>query len=439
MPQDFSPQSLQKRSFQKQDLVGANFSYTDIRGANFTAANLTDASFHAAQAGSRPWAIGLVAVLAILSCLIVGLFAIPIADTLNHDYLSKHGPKDAIFTFLTIFLFIAGLVRFRSLVQALLINVLLILILWLSLVMVEFHQTGDLLYGLINSESLSIDAATLTTTFLAGTLMVMTLSTVTLASLRMKTNTRSSFSFIEAIALIAALIGAIPGTFALPGNLAKGGSVAIALFLIWVAFYVAKRIADEPQDYLFLRSLALWLTTLGATCFRHATLTRATFAYAQLNGTDFESAQLMQTNFHHARALDYVRGGQTLLNQAIVRKLLTTRCGQGQSFVGRNLQGACLANADLSNADFTGANLSNADLSGANLKHSNLSRAEALGTNFNHSHLTGACLQAWNIDSTTRLNNIHCEYIYLLSAQRERRPSSGNFQPGEFTTQILAK
>lgn len=47
--------------------------------------------------------------------------------------------------------------------------------------------------------------------------------------------------------------------------------------------------------------------------------------------------------------------------------------------------------------------------------------------------MTGTCLEAWNIDSTTELSGAICKYVYLLNNQRERRPSSGEFQPGEFT------
>jgi hypothetical protein len=42
-------------------------------------------------------------------------------------------------------------------------------------------------------------------------------------------------------------------------------------------------------------------------------------------------------------------------------------------------------------------------------------------------------VENWNIDATTQLDEVDCQYIYLLNGQKERRPSSGEFQPGEFT------
>lgn len=67
------------------------------------------------------------------------------------------------------------------------------------------------------------------------------------------------------------------------------------------------------------------------------------------------------------------------------------------------------------------------------MEWANLTKTQALSTNFNRAKLTGACLEAWNIDSTTQLDGAICDYVYLLNNQGERRPSSGEFAPGEFS------
>ncbi|NET52254.1 MAG: pentapeptide repeat-containing protein, partial [Merismopedia sp. SIO2A8] len=98
-----------------------------------------------------------------------------------------------------------------------------------------------------------------------------------------------------------------------------------------------------------------------------------------------------------------------------------------------NLSGKNLMRTYLSGANLSENNLSGNNLSEANLSEANLSRIQALGTNFYGAILTGACIQDWNINSQTNLNNVICEYIYLRENQQERRPSRGNFAPGEFT------
>jgi hypothetical protein len=62
-----------------------------------------------------------------------------------------------------------------------------------------------------------------------------------------------------------------------------------------------------------------------------------------------------------------------------------------------------------------------------------------VGTDFTGASMTGVCLEAWNIESSTKLDEVDCQYVYLLenpkprTDDRERRPSSGVFQPQEFT------
>jgi uncharacterized protein YjbI with pentapeptide repeats len=112
-----------------------------------------------------------------------------------------------------------------------------------------------------------------------------------------------------------------------------------------------------------------------------------------------------------------------------------------------NLNGTNLSGADLScayfsetklsqavlvEADFKGSYLINADFSGADLSRANLYAVQALGANFIGATFTGAYIENWSIDVTTNLSDVICNYVYLREEQQERRPSSGNFKPGEF-------
>jgi len=120
---------------------------------------------------------------------------------------------------------------------------------------------------------------------------------------------------------------------------------------------------------------------------------------------------------------------------------------RGANLKGANLFGtdfieADLTGADLREADLTAADLSQADLTGVDLREARLIRTQALATNFNQVRFTGACLEDWNIDPSTNLDGVICDYIYLKSKYvpeqklyllKERRPYNGNFEAGEFT------
>lgn len=67
------------------------------------------------------------------------------------------------------------------------------------------------------------------------------------------------------------------------------------------------------------------------------------------------------------------------------------------------------------------------------LERANLTKIRALRTQFRQANLTAACLEFWNIDSTTQLEDVACDHVYLLNGQQERRPNSCGFAPGEFT------
>jgi uncharacterized protein YjbI with pentapeptide repeats len=127
-----------------------------------------------------------------------------------------------------------------------------------------------------------------------------------------------------------------------------------------------------------------------------------------------------------------------LINPAVINLLITLN-GRNKSYIGANLRGVNLIGADLKEANFNNADIIQATFQGANLEWANLTLTQAVGTNFTKAHITGACVEAWNIESTTILDHVDCRFVYLLeypkpgTDNRERRPSSGEFQPGEFT------
>ena len=66
------------------------------------------------------------------------------------------------------------------------------------------------------------------------------------------------------------------------------------------------------------------------------------------------------------------------------------------------------------------------------MEGANLTKVQALRTNFHQATLTATCLEAWNIDSTTKLEDVVCDHVYLLNNQKHRLPRCGSFAPGEF-------
>ncbi|MFM5891221.1 MAG: pentapeptide repeat-containing protein [Dolichospermum sp.] len=106
----------------------------------------------------------------------------------------------------------------------------------------------------------------------------------------------------------------------------------------------------------------------------------------------------------------------------------------GANLYGAELSKAILIWANLSKANLSKANLSKANLRGANLSAANLEKSQVIGTNFYNVTLTSACIKDWLLNSSTNLDGVICEYVYLDGIMTERRPINGNFEPGEFAS-----
>jgi uncharacterized protein YjbI with pentapeptide repeats len=108
---------------------------------------------------------------------------------------------------------------------------------------------------------------------------------------------------------------------------------------------------------------------------------------------------------------------------------LITGNGYKKSYVKANLRGANLNGVNLNRANLKWADLGEATLRQADLRDADLTEVLAIGTDFPGACLTRACLEAWNIDYSTQLDTIDCQYVYLLGNQQERRPSAETSTP----------
>ena len=238
-------------------------------------------------------------------------------------------------------------------------------------------------------------------------------------------------AFVLAAVLCVCLI-LLTTTEAFADALAFTGAIPIALtaFFCWIGWLTLKQEDRDP----WLRQIVIAFAAIGGTSFYQANLTRTDFTVARLKSTNFNQAQLNKTIFHNAVKLELARPGKTVLANWRVREfLINPSTGEDQNFRKADLRGANLDNANLQNADLTLADLSQASLVNANLKRANLTEVNAVQSDFRHATLTAACVENWNIDQTTNLENVDCQHVYLLNGEQERRPNSGEFAAGEFT------
>jgi uncharacterized protein YjbI with pentapeptide repeats len=472
MPENYSRQNLKGRNFRGKDLTGADFSHCDIQGADFTNANLTGANFshadirsanftkatlrganfsHAKAGLQRYRAFFLLGVSFLITTLVgfaSGLGGFFASVLLKPDSIKQYVVPGAI-TLIVLAIIFIFLVRrgYEAALEA-----------WGS----KLQYVSDAA-GVVR---LSIAFSALGAVILTGALIpILSENTAVVVALVIFGVLVLILSLLLAVAMAGALVVAGPSAVAvaLAGMIAVAGAVAQilvvsgilntnqALFLLVVgsislgliANVISWRALAGANEFAWLRMIALNFAAIGGTCFRQADLTDANFSHAVLKNTDFRESNITHTGFLNARKLDqsrYDRIGNLSLYELSVQELLVTGNGHNKSYVGVSLRGAYLKGADLRYANLTGADISGATLQGACLEWANLAQAQAIGTDFTNAQLTGTCgLGTWNIDSTTKLDNVDCRFAYLLESpkpgtdDRERRPSSGEFAPGDFT------
>ena len=240
-------------------------------------------------------------------------------------------------------------------------------------------------------------------------------------------------------AVAGALAGALALALALAGAVALAVALAVAIATAGLGVFVAWRALAGDEKHDFIRIFAVAFAAIGGTSFWGADLTDANFTNATLKSTDFRGATLTRTCWRNAHKLDRARVGDSILTKKAVRELLITGKGYEKNYLGANLRGAHLVGAILNKAILKEAELSEANLQEAELEWAILTKVQAVGTDFTGAKLTGACLEAWNIDSHTKLEQVDCQYVFLLEKEgdkgsRERRPHDPDtiFEPGDF-------
>lgn len=191
-------------------------------------------------------------------------------------------------------------------------------------------------------------------------------------------------------------------------------------------------------------SFYIYPPDLSQADLNHVNLKNADFSETILVGTCLQSACLQGANFTKAN-LKAAKLRKANLNQAhLVLADLSNIDLIGADISNANLNEANLRFANLSFANLSKTNFVKANLNGAHFRNSNCSGANfstshALYADFTGANLTGACIAEWHISSSTKLEEIICDYIYgdidENSQFSNRRPIDPNkkFAAGEFS------
>lgn len=437
--QDFSSKNLRGCNFTGQDLRGADFSGADICGANFSKANLSGANFIGAKAGlQRRWML-IQLVIAFILSVVLNFIVVLINAVFTASLFSKETIRDAtiipgilvIVLLLTVFAAIA--------VQGLTTRAIMTI-------------AGVFAFS-IPAAGAFVSASAFTVAFVGAIVFAVAGAVAGIGAVGGAFAIGGAFTTIDSVAFAIGgaftIGGAVAVAFAFASStafdVAFAGAVAVAfagsvaLLSGLLSLYIALRVSKNDEKFELARTFGVAFSSLGGTQFYQADLTGADLTNTTLKSTNFQDAILTHVCWKNAKRLDRARVGNSILQSAAVRELLTKRMGYTKSYIAANLEGASLQGINLEAANLTRTNLSNALLHDANLKDANLRESLAVGADFTGAYLTGACLEAWNIDPTTKLDRVDCQYVFLLDrvnslGSRERRPHNPDavFAPGDF-------
>jgi uncharacterized protein YjbI with pentapeptide repeats len=436
---DYSNKPLRGRNFKGEDLKGGNFSGADIRGACFSKAQLQGADFTGAISGVRKrWLIAKLIVAFVLSVafnVISILINILVVASLSNQGAFRGYPGLSIVVYALLIFTYWTVARQGFTVQSL----------------SRITVASAVSVASILSVSISFFSE-----FASGTpfvcIAIISFLVAFLGSIMVSVAIANTFigAGVAVMAFMTAIITAITVTGGTTGDTLSPFEMGIAIMHVAAPFlilssYASWRIYQDDKKFALVRNFSIFFGAIGGTSFRGADLSNAIFTNAQLKNTNFNSlkdrrTRLTNVHWKNSRKLERARLGKSILADQKVLKLLATGDGTNQNYTGLNFDGANLEAAKLNGANFTNANLNNTSLRGADLQYAILTEAQVLGSDLRNTYLTGACLENWNIDASTKLDDIECRYIYLLAepnqnGTRERRPHDpdATFSPGDFS------
>jgi uncharacterized protein YjbI with pentapeptide repeats len=200
---------------------------------------------------------------------------------------------------------------------------------------------------------------------------------------------------------------------------------------------------ENPKVAIDLSRCNLSGSKLQGFNFAQANLSHANLRDTDLMGAKLIDAKLTGAKLMSANLQDADLNNVNLQDADLTGASLRWADLHFAELMGTNLSWAGLRGANLIGADLNKANLSNANLSGANLIGAKLYGIQGLGTNFTRAVLTGVCIQDWQIGSSTRLDQVWCDYVFCHWDRKndeftERLPieSDSIFKPGEFSQQF---
>lgn len=411
-----------RKVYRDQNLEGRNFSGASLKGSIFSGSNLKGVSFVGSKTGLSNYTEFFFLNLSLLTSAVSGAISQLILKSILSELTTRPILSSTTIVVIATFFCITLFSNLRSAI-------------FFSVAVAVIAITVGALSGEIPtalSDAIAGIVAGAIGVFVLGSL-IFAVSLAELIVLCLKGN-------LATYGMIAfAFIGIGATAFAQTFSPIEVVFAIISGIAILIGINSSRRSLAEGRKHDFTKSIVIRLISLFGTNLKNTNLTDADFSNAILKGANFYHANLTRAYWKNSRFLEFSYVDSTYLVNPKIRQLVVTCNGQGQNFDGLDLTGVNLQGADLQDTSFIGANLNQSNLRGADLSRAILKQTQLDGVDLTGAILTGACIKDWGMTSTTKLENVQCDYIYMrLPTLEKRNPlrkpddERKNFSEGEF-------